>query len=362
MDGIFKKTNFFLESYTSHGLCSFFDELYEPDSVRRAYLVTGGISSACSMLIRLVTDSAEQRGLCTHRISNALCSHQLDAVYFPQLGVCLSNGGERGIVAPRYPVTAEEICSISECLDSAKLREGAQEIRRLYDERNQLKARASGFMTAAQALINDSRSIARRYMDSEKVHRYASRLARREFPAREGHRGREYRRFLSSVTARGVEAYSHTLAGLCERFYIFCDRYGAVNELLMELIRDYALSAGYDVISCYCAVSMTVEHVIVPELELCFFSDKTYHSSEFIDKRKINYNRFTDIKAMSECKKRLSFNRRGAEEMLSQAVGLLGAAEGMQKRLDFMYFSCMDKARMSSIADRITKEIMSMQK
>ena len=362
MDGIFEKTNFFLESYTPQGLCSFFDELYKSENVRRAYLVTGGISSACSMLIKLVADSAQQRGLCAHRISNALCSHQLDGVYFPQLGVCLSDGGERGIVAPRYPVVTEEICSISECFDSAQLREGSQDMKCLYDERDQLKARASGFMTAAQALLNDSRSIARRYMDSEKVHRYASRLARREFPIRDGRRGREYRRFLSSVTARGVETYSHTLAGLCDRFYIFCDRYGAVNELLMGLVRDYALSAGYDVISCCCAMSLTVEHVIVPELELCFFSDKTYHSSDFIDQRKINYNRFTDVGAMSQYKKRLSFNRRGAEEMLSEAIGLLGAAESIQKRLDFMCFSCMDKAKLSSIADRITDEIISMKK
>ncbi|MBR5272349.1 MAG: hypothetical protein IKU25_03010 [Clostridia bacterium] len=360
MDEIFEKTSFFLESYTPDGLCSFYDELYDPDTVRKAYLITGGISSVTSMLVKLVADNVEQRGFCAQRISNPLCTHQLDGAYFPQLNTCISNGGERGVVATKYPVATEEICSLSDCFDADFLRENSQDMKRLFNECEGLKKRAVGFMAAAQALMNDSKEIARKYMNTEKMFRYASRLARREFPFVEGRQGREYKRFLSSITSNGVETYSRTLENICERFYVYCDRYGAVSGFLMELIKNYALTSGYDVISCYCTMSggCTVEHLIVPELKLCFFSDRVYHSADFTDKRKVNFVRFTDVKALSEYKKRLSFNRKGVNEMFGEAIKLLDDADNVQKRLDFIYFSCLDKVKFSCVADRITAEIL----
>lgn len=361
MDGILRKTSFFIEAYTPHGLCSFFDDFYNVDNLRSAYLVTGGISSVCSMLIKLVSDNITSQGFVAHQISSPLSSHQLDAVYFPELGACLSNAGERGVFSAQYPIASESVVSLSPYFDCDTIKENSQDIKQMFREEKSVKLRASGFLSAAQSLINDSRIIQRKCMDADKISRYASRLARREFEHKQGKRGREYRRFLSSITPRGVETYTQTLLNLCERFYIFNDRYGAVTDYIMGLIKGYAISSGYDVISCYCPMSggFSVEHLIVPELSLCFFADKAYHSADFIDHRKISSNRFTDINALAEHKKRLCFDRKGANEMLGEAVKLFAVAESIRKRLDFIYFSCLDKSAISAEADKITDEILS---
>ena len=205
MDGILKKTNFFLEAYTPHGLCSFFDGFLNADSSRKTYLITGGINSASSMLIKLVSDNIVSQGFCAHRISNALCSHQLDAVYFPELNICLSNGGERGAFSVQYPLATENVISLSSCFDNDIIKENSQDIRQMFREEKSVKLRASGFLSAAQSLINDSKIIQRKCIDTDKISRYTSRLARREFDNKQGAKGREYKRFLSSVTPRGVE-------------------------------------------------------------------------------------------------------------------------------------------------------------
>lgn len=360
MDSILKKTNFFLEAYTPHGLCSFFDGFYNSDRARNVYLIAGGLNSVSSMLIKLVSDNVTSQGFCAHQISNSLCSHQLDAVYFPELGACLSNGGERGAFSVQYPLVSENVVSLSPCFDNDIIKENAQDITQMFKEEKSVKLRASGFLSAAQSLINDSKIIQRKCIDVGKISRYASRLARREFENKQGTKGREYRRFLSSITPRGVETYTQTLLNLCERFYIFSDRYGAVTDYLLGIIKEYAVDCGYDVISCYCPMSggFSVEHLIVPELSLCFFSDKTYHSAEFIDHRKVSSNRFTDLDLLSGHKKRLCFNKKGANEMLGEAVKLFLTAENIRKRLDFIYFSCLDKSALCAKADKITDEIL----
>lgn len=361
MDGILKKTNFFLEAYTPHGLCSFFDGLYNADRARSVYLVTGGISSVSSMLIKLVSDNITSQGFCAHQISNALCSHQLDAVCFPELDVCLSNGGERGTLSVRYPIASENVVGLSSCFDCDVINENSQDIKQLFKEERYVRLRASGFLSAAQSLINDSKIIQRKCIDADKISRYASRLARREFDNKQGVKGKEYKRFLSSITPRGVETYTKTLLNLCDRFYIFNDRYGAVTDYLLGVLKECALSCGYDIISCYCPMSggFSVEHLVVPELSLCFYSDKPYHSAEFIEHRKISSNRFTNVGLLAEHKKRLCFDRKGANEMLGEAVKLLGSAENIRKRIDFIYLSCIDNSALCSLADRITNEILS---
>ncbi len=358
MDGIFEKTNFFLESYTPGGLRSFFDEFYSPEAVGRVYHIAGANGSVASMVVRLVADNVEQRGYCVQSVSNPLCSHQVDAVYFPQLNTCISNGGERGVLNSKYPVATDEVVSLCDCFDREILQENADKIKRMYDEYEHFKKKSVGFMTAAQALMNDSREIAYRYVNADKVFRYASRLARREFPLKDGRQGRESRCFLSSITARGVETHTRTLSNLCDRFFIFNDRYGAVSGMVIEILKTYALANGYDVIACYCALSGGVEHLVVPELKVCFFSDCAYHSADFIDRRKINYNRFTDVESLNEHKKRLSFNRKGIREMLNEAVKFLEECENIRKRLDFIYFSCLDKSRLMAVADNITEQIL----
>lgn len=364
MDNILKKTNFFLEAYTPHGLCSFFDGFYSADKAHTVYPVTGGIASACSMLIKLVSDNITSQGFSAEQISNTLCSHQLDGVYFPELDVCLTNVGERRVLSEKYPLACENVVSLSSCFNCDIIGENSQDIKLMFKEENREKLRAVGFLSAACSLMNDSRTIERKYMDTDKIFRYVSRLVRREFENKRSKSGREYKRFLSSITPKGVETYTQTLLNLCERFYIFNDRYGAVTEYLMGLIKEYAIGYGYDVIACYCPMSggFSVEHLIIPELELCFFSDKTYHSCDFTDCRKISSNRFVDIKALSENKKRLSFDRKGANEMLGEAVKLFSSAESIRKRLDFIYFSCLDKSALCSTADKITNEILSKNK
>jgi len=361
MDNILKKTNFFLEAYTPHGLCSFFDGFYNACSMQKVYLITGGINSASSMLIKLVSDNVTALGFCAHQISNALCSHQLDAVYFPELGACLSNGGERGSFSVQYPIAIENVVSLSPCFDNDAIRENARDITQMFREEKSVKLRASGFLSAAQSLINDSKIIQRKCIDMGKISRYASRLARREFDVKSDKKGMENRRFLSSITPKGVETYTQTLLNMCERFYIFSDRYGAVTDYLLGIIKQCALDSGYDVVACYCPMSggFAVEHLIIPELSLCFFSDKSYHSAEFIDHRKVSSNRFTNLDLLSENKRRLCFNNKGANEMLGEAVKLLQSAESIRKRLDFIYFSCLDKATLCAISDRITDEILS---
>ena len=354
-------TNFFLESYTPVGLVSFFDSFYNSSKIKRTYLITGTLGAVDSVLIQKVTDKVTALGVSAQKISNALCSSQLDAVYFEGLDVCLLNGGETGRIRQNFPVAAEKTVSLTDTVNCGAIEQNANEIKKLFCEEAGAKKRAAGFLSAASTMLTDTKELAKRCTDFEKIARYASRFARRELPVIRGKRGREYKRFLSSITYRGIETYTSTLRAVCSDFRIISDAYGASCEYLLGLLKGYVLGSGYDVVSCYCPMSngISTQHLIVPEKKLCFFSENSYHPADFSQVRRISANRFTDLKALSQHKKRLRFNARAANEMIAEAVKLLALSENARNKLRLIYLSCTDETKLMRFAERISSEIIS---
>ena len=50
--------------------------------------------------------------------------------------------------------------------------------------------------------------------------------------------------------------YKRQAQALADKFIVFRDDYGAVSRLLLELIRAEALTRGYHIITCPCAIDV----------------------------------------------------------------------------------------------------------
>lgn len=188
-------------------------------------------------------------------------------------------------------------------------------------------------------MLGDSYRIAAEHLDTEKVARYAARVARKEFGARKGTRGKESIRFLSAVTAEGVTAFTDTPQALCGRIYLIEDDYGAVSRLILNALRSHALEAGLDIISCYCVTSPfeKLEHVLIPQIGVAFLTSNRYHPFAVDCHRHIHAKRFMDMEALGAKRQRLSFNRKAIGELLGEASRLLGEAKTLHDELETCY-------------------------
>src|SRR5690606_26753651 len=133
--------------------------------------------------------------------------------------------------------------------------------------------------------------------DVEKILRYAVKFSFRELKPVSDKKGNEGIRFLSSVTPKGIFIFNDTASLLCERLIIIKDEWGASSRILLAQIRSLALSAGYDIITCYCplAPNEKIEHIFIPSLGLGFVTSNHWHSFDIPSYRTIHAQRFTDI-------------------------------------------------------------------
>ena len=344
MDKAHCNVSFFLGANTPQGFVSFFDELYEPLGDWQVYIIKGGPGSGKSTLMKKAAAAFEELGYFVERIYCSGDPGSLDAVILPDIRACIADGTAPHVLDPKYPGALETIVNMGECWDTELLRKNATEIKMLSGAVSALFERSAKFLNAASSLQGDTLRLVQNCTDGAKIIRYASRLAHREFKKQRGTAGKEHKRFLSAVSSDGVVIHFETLYSLCDRFYVIEDEYGAVSPILLDYLKNYALTAGYDVISCWCPMAPKdkIDHLIIPDLGLCFFTSNAVHKPEFEPTQRIHARRFIDMEELKKCRHRIGFNRKASIELISESVRLLNEAKSLHDTLETFYTLSMN--------------------
>lgn len=131
---------------------------------------------------------------------------------------------------------------------------------------------------------------------------------------------------------------------MCPRIYAVEDDYGAASRLFFTELRQRALAAGLDIITCACPLAPydKIEHLLVPSLGLGFTTSNPWHKADFPVYRRIHAARFTDAEKLRLKRQLLSFNRRAARELLGEAVAISAEAKALHDKMEQFNIAAMD--------------------
>ena len=340
----------FWAATTPAGFKGYFEPLrHEPGM--QMYLIKSGPGCGKSTLMKRLARAAEQRGELTQRIHCASDPDSLDGVILP--------GQHRAIVDATAPQCGGAGCS--RCGRSGgefvphyrcrKLHQCTDEVKALFARNALLRSRAARYIASAGSLLLDSRRAEACSANFDKVRRYVKRLCTRVMPRTEGI-GSEELRLLSAVTPKGEMFYQGTAQALADKFIVFRDDYGAVSRLLLELIRAEALTRGYHIITCPCAMHPEdkIDHILIPELKLAFLTDNRWHPVHLPSVQAVRCTRFLDRENLAAYRARLRFNERAAAELLEQASALMAQAKSCHDELETYYRAAVDFGKVDEAA------------
>jgi len=352
--------DFYLGANTAKGFYSLFDELYDPYGDWRAYVIKGGPGTGKSGMMKAIAAACGKEGLDAERIWCSSDPKSLDALIFHDVRVCVADGTAPHVIEPKFPGAVETLINLGDFWDAEKLRADRESIVDLTTGCASMHKRCVRFLQAAESLDRDVKRIASSCVDREKLDRYASRLAAREFGAPRGRVGAEKRRFLGAVTPQGICMRTETVTELCGEVMVVEDEYGAAAPLLLDHLRRYALGSGLDVISCPCVLDPDgpPEHLFVPETGFGAVTSNSLHRFEIPGASTVRYARFTDTAKLKEHKCRVSFSRRTEKELLEEAVVSLQNALELHDRIETYYVGAMDFGRVEEVAARVAGEIL----
>ena len=342
--------DFFLDATTPAGFKGYFEPLrHEPGM--QMYLIKSGPGCGKSTLMKRLARAAEQRGELTQRIHCASDPDSLDGVILPGQHRAIVDATAPHVVEPDAPGADEVVVSLYHTIDAEKLHQCTDKVKALFARNALLRSRAARYIASAGSLLLDSRRAEACSANFDKVRRYVKRLCTRVMPRTEGI-GSEELRLLSAVTPKGEMFYQGTAQALADKFIVFRDDYGAVSRLLLELIRAEALTRGYHIITCPCAMHPEdkIDHILIPELKLAFLTDNRWHPVHLPSVQAVRCTRFLDRENLAAYRARLRFNERAAAELLEQASALMAQAKSCHDELETYYRAAVDFGKVDEAA------------
>ncbi len=336
-----KNPCFFLGANGGNGFVNYFDRCYLPEENEKLYIIKGGPGTGKSTFMKNIILDLTQRNMECELYFCSSDPGSLDGVRFPGMGVAFVDGTSPHVVEPKMLGITEEIINLGEFLHTQELNK--EQIIPLYRQHAAFHKKTSRYLGAASRLMDDSYAVACKCCNFEKVEEVALRFCR-EFFTDKKKKGKEYKRFLSGFTPLGYVLLEETLSHYADTILAIDDEYGAVSSVFLSLIRQQALSFGYTIYVCSCALSSgrKIDHVIIPELQLAFCTTNWFMPITVDTSRRIHAKRFYDAAYMGEHKQRLRFNRRATEELFDGAYYNLKEAKEVHDALENHYIKAMD--------------------
>ncbi|MFT9055579.1 MAG: hypothetical protein ABF449_02990 [Ethanoligenens sp.] len=338
------------------GDASHTEGLYDVQNGWRAYILAGGTSGMKTALMQKIGAALEKAGEELETICNACDADCLDGLRVSGLRACVLDGVRFGGYSPACPGIGEHMVGMDDCLDVEVLAPHRAQVLLFHARQLAAEDRANRFLTAAGNLLTDNTRLALECLDLQKMDGSAARLAHRLFP--QTHRkGVETVCSLTAVTPDGIENFCAQAAAQFSNVYILEDEYG-VGKLLLSRLRDAALKAGQDVVSCPCALfpQDRPEHLLVPGLSVAFFTSCRFHPVEGY--RHIHMRRFLNHEALGKGRTRAAFNRKAAKELIKQASLLLGEARESRNMVEEIYSAGIKGNVLDALAEHIATEML----
>ena len=350
---------FFLGANSSNGFKSCFHRVCNVGNGDKMYVIKGGPGTGKSTLMKNVLENLTDKG---YKAEIILCStdmNSLDGVVFPELGVSVVDGTPPHTVEPKYPGAVERVIPLSEYFNNDILSENSKEIISLCKTNSSLHKKASNVIGGAGELLRDNFTIDATCSNLRDVAYAAKNVAELLLERNDVNKGEENIRFISGVTGGGIVLFANTVKYYADKIITVEDELGAVSSVFMAVIRKYALSSGYSIIACPCALfpDKKIDHIIIPEKRLAFCTTNSY--IDFGDKytKIIHSNRFRNMELLSNFKERIGFNLKVSKELIAEASSLISNAKNVHDLIEEKYISAMNFEGVKFYSNKIINEL-----
>ncbi|HIZ55250.1 MAG TPA: hypothetical protein H9671_03480 [Firmicutes bacterium] len=354
--------DFFLGVNSPEGFVTYGDTLVTPQEKRRIFLIKGGPGTGKSTLMRQVAETLEdienEKGL-TERIHCSSDPDSLDGVIFHHADAILLDATPPHAVEPYAPGAYESVVNLCDCWDEKILQANRTPILALNAQNKLCHSRCRNFLQAANSLLSSNRLMALDAADTDKITRYAKRVALHEFAHKGAGKAIEHKRFLRAVTPKGMISLDSTIPALCDRVYLLSDPYEASSSLLLSALRLLALEYGHEIFTCYSPFNpkSQVEELFIPALRLGFCAGNNRTLLPFAPYRVVHESRFIDMEQLKKHRQRLKFNQKAAGELINEAVLLMQVAKKLHDDLEKYYIRAVNFHQVNQKKEKLLQEL-----
>ncbi len=351
-------TAFFLGANSKHGFHSLYNELIDLESSETVYILKGGPGSGKSSLMRRIMNKAVAKGEPVEQIYCSSDPDSLDAIILPQLKKAVVDGTAPHVVEPHYPIAVEQYVNLGNFADSASIKEKKKEIIAIKENYSKYFEHVYRLTSSAATIQNEIFDIALAGVSLSRIRRRAQGIISREIHGR-GSGKHTQRRFLSAISPKGFISLLDGIECTMSRIFVIEDNFGLSHLLLAPIL----VAIEHANFPCYACMSPLhpdlLEHLIIPELSLAFFTSDKVHPVSFEHYRRVRLDTMIDPEALRANKQKIAFFRKLSASMIDGACSILRDAKSVHDELEELYNPHIDFDALYKYADSLAEEILS---
>lgn len=335
----------FLGGNTPQGFYSHFDNLIHPRRTRRLYIIKGGPGTGKSSFMRSVAQRFHEHEYDVEAFHCSSDPESLDAVRIPALEVAWVDGTAPHVIDPKYPGIVDDILDFGEYLDSALLFERRAQIFEIQTEVSHGFQTAYRYLRAAKSVLENIAAANTRAVSHGRLNAKIQSVVSATF----GHRapsdvtGRIRHLFASAITPVGPVHYLPSLMDSVSKRVIVTGEPGVGKSTLLSAVANAAVAHGFDVELFHCPMSPeTVDHLIIPKLDVAFITSVEPHTYDDPDATHINLNEFRDYHTVKRNEQMSAEAWELFWQVLHLAVTTLARTKEIRDVLEGYYVEAMD--------------------
>lgn len=330
---------YFLAANSCDGFISYFNSAYYPKEGWQAYIIKGGPGTGKSTFMKRVALAAEEKGF---EVEYCYCSSDpdsLDAIIIPNLKIIIMDGTAPHTVDPIYPAVSDRLLNFGDFWDEELIKNHTKEIINITDENKAFHKTTSRYLASAGSLYKDSYNWQLSAIDVLKTKNFARKICEKNIKNK-GQSSKEKIRFISGITPKGIINYSDSLLKFSEKPIIIKDDFGAVSNMIMTEVRNFAINQQYEILVFKNPLMPNlIDHIVIPELQFVTARESKMCKIN-CDARRIHAQRFENREKLKN--RRLKYNTKTANAILEAATNTLKKAKEAHDELENYYIKAMD--------------------
>ena len=355
------KKYYFASANTCSGFKSYFNCIFNPELLKKIYILKGGSGTGKSYLMNEIAQKAVDKNF---SVEYFLCSSDpdsLDGIIISELGTAVIDGTAPHITDPKYPGVIENIINIGNFWDEQKLDNNKEKIFELINKKSIYFGNAYKYLKAANEILESVTDLAKKYINYEKMEASVYRIINKHIKektlnANILNSGGEYR-FINSISSNGCETLDTLEQDAKKIFYISNENFTGYyyTESLLNQFKNCK-----KIILPLALNPEKIQGIYLKEKQILFvIKDKI--SDKFYDERYIfiNMDRFTDASFKKEHKQKLRLAKKCYNAVISSAVEYLKEAKILHVKLEDIYKSTMNFDKKSKYSKDLIQKIFS---
>lgn len=349
---------YFASANTSDGFISYFDTIFDPNTLKDITIIKGGPGTGKSWIMRSIAEAAEKKGYAVERFLCSSDPKSLDGIIIREKNLAIIDGTAPHSVDPKYPGAVETILNTGLFWNKATLFANKEKIIPLIQEKNRSYKRAYQFLKAAGEIAREVELIGTTALNFEKMSACINRIEKGIFKPEQ--KAQEQIRLISAFGKDGEKSLK-SFEFASDRIYIIEDQCYAAHAFLEELYKK-AREARQKVVKSYSTIlPKQINALWFPKIRCAFIIGEKNYDNEIQGKsyHYINMRRFVAPEICKENKQKLRFGAKCMEMLLSGAQDALTQAASAHQKIENIYISAMDFESFGKMSEQLIASLLS---